>query len=1741
MSKHRTQRTMRDRLLSGALCLALVLGLLPAGGLIRPARAASWADPYAQQLLEWGIMTPNLAGNLDSTITRAEFVAMCNRAFGYTRLGVNPFVDVYGGEWYADDIIIAYNAGYFTGTSADPERFTASPNDPLTREMAAVAVARNLMLQETVGESMGFTDSRELSDWSRGMIATAVAEGVITGYDDGSFRPETNITRGEVAALLVRLIGTPVNQQGSYEMGNVYGNVTIASSHVTLRNTTIVGNLYVTGGVDLGRVLLENVTVLGRIVISGGGVSDTAQSSVVLRNVAADEMLVDSIIDQFVTVSAYGYTDIPLTNVRTDAYLEDASEAGYGLARIELVGGPGAKFQLAGNIKEVVNKTPLSELQLVRGTARKITIDEYARGSQVLVDTGTLVEEMNLDVATWVYGEGDIRDLNIGAEGCEVDILPESVTIRPGITATVDGQVIGSVAASELSSEPRLLAGYPEVAGVAPTQAEGLFAASKPGVVYWAVSELGNGSVDVEDLITNPVYGGNIFAKQAGSINAANAKTEYGRQITSLVPGGSYYLSAVLVDGRGSRSPLKVISFTTPDNTVPAFVGDPYMSKETCEIAQVTATANKDCVLYWALLTEGAAAPTPQEFRSGSVGGNSGYGSVSVVKNVPISVKVNRSTLMEKTTFWLYLWLTDLDGVQSMATPFRLVVKTPDETPPIVAAPVQTGTYEKTAGVTFSINEAPSTLYWAVVAEGDESFISSSADLTSMRTKIRVENGEGAISFGNTAAKGANVETLFTISGLDTEKTKTNNYIMYYVAKDAAGNYSDRVGYIRIRTLDTKPPEVTQWFTSTVNNEPDGQPLADTDVNLDFTEQVKGGSEPSTENSGSTPVTFLDFYNQVLATAGNATTQQAAKDRLARELAAHITLHYQPRNGEDTKVKPKHVLEEEGADPSDTNWIIDWRNAVITMDNDGHVVINLPNGGAAPAIQLDSGATYYFEFTGVFDNAYKPNGLMGNNKSGNYTLEKFTTAYAKVELREQSGVKSVDSGDDRGKRLDICFDVIPRSTGKVPDSEYWDMIMWSNIWMIVDIYRQEISPEGTKDWEKVNKTPIEFTKTATVSESARGLTATIEGTYGKVPETLVEGCTYRYGIHILELNGDEEYDPNGVGSPITWGAEFTMRFSLIAGGSGEVEAVSESMTRTNPLYNSYVGSGKVSEIGTVASTSESILTIPKVFDDKRQPSFEENYPEIEPGSASVEIAIRLTRPGSAYIVVASEKDAAPSLGSAGSLAATYVPDQASGQGPYYKDGRHIAEGWELKDPVSGKTDFEPLTDAEKQAALDSLYREVGRSYIPENGKDRESHKQYISYVEYGDEPVTNYSYPRAGYVTDPDTWFAGGDDVHYLDKPLAYTGTTARVTITNLSPETEYYVYFVLEGSGVPGNTVECYRIRTAKAQAPSVTVSGNSGKAVMTPSDDCRMYVALVQYSELDDLFTSVQDGQTTTYLDQMLTRYDTGSTTGPSVFDKNASADVKSRVVNYIKSSNNSGNSDLVRVTLPDDDEEKDTKYPDGYVPGGKGAEWDFNNDMEVSKGSYVVLVMVKQPHAGDDGPDYGFGAFSGLRKRDSVPPNLVQTDKTMKDDIVLLSQTESDKTKSTKGSYYGTLSLMFDTDVFYLYNDDKYTLTYEAEDTGGKKAVLPLISGTAEVDTKNKSGDIYRTIDLYVKGISGTPYIMLFNPGFLCNSDGYPANVLVLTFDPALKAKDVYTSTSFTPDAVIGPGFRVTWTTR
>ncbi|MBD5118049.1 MAG: S-layer homology domain-containing protein [Clostridiales bacterium] len=1583
MSKQPKKSTIRNWLrrgLSGILSLALILALLP--GTVLPVQAAHWAMPYAQKLVEWGVMrgdNGNLA--LERPITRAEFVAMMNRAYGYKKLGEMPFPDVRTYDWYYQDINIAYNMGYFKGASG-----YALPKANLTREMAAVLLTRNMMLQENVGEGLQFSDSRSLSEWSRGLVGAAADMGIIGGYADGSFKPKQNITRGEVASMLVKAIGTMVNTEGEHTLGDVYGNVTVNTAGVTLRNGTIAGNLYLTGGIDLGDVVLENVNVLGEIIVSGGGESHSSQSSVTLRNVTAKSMSVDSISNQFVTLRAEGITDIGTTTVRTNAYVDDSSLPGFnGLGLIIQDGG--SLLQLAGNVKEVWNKTPNSELQVVQGSANKITMDEHATNSSVLVDGDARVDSLNLDVATKVTGEGDIKNLNVGAAGTTVEQLPDDITIRPGITSDIKGSTMNSVQAAESSADPRLLAGYPKVKNIAPNSAELVFSANKAGTVYWALTAVSDGSVSEADLIEPPTYGGRIL--KSGSIKITSSKTEFkAPNLTGLTQAGSYYVSAVFVDDRGVHSPVKVTAFTTPDGTTPAFSDGPRMSRITTEVAQVTGMPNKSCLLYYALLPKGATAPTTAELKANAVRGNLGYGVRDAVKNSNITINVNDRQLDQETDYVVYLWLTDYDGSKSSRV-YSVPFKTPDERSPVIISTRPGGADETAIEMNFTVDEA-CTLFWTIIPEGRETEIAFEgleneddykpnglADPEDRALQMKIENGAGKYTKNgkkSVSAANANKEILIALNEtrkLDSTITGTSTYVMYMVAKDAAGNYS-KIEKVIVKTRDNTPPKfVRQEFTAIDSGSKEPKP--DTDIKLVFSENIKGGS-------GADKV-FLKLYEAVLdaAKASQATgggqseveAEAAARNRLAAALRDHIRL-YRGQTGQ----RPEDLVtdcctcyaEPDGTgnfhivtkykgtlDTEDDDWIINYCFAKVEM-TDGSLIVTFPTvensdgtvNKNASALNLASGATYHFVLSGIRDNSEEANRLDPDPTEVPY----FTTEFAKVNLTAGEALFLDERNPEDSGRIDFHFIADPQGAEGVEEDQYWDMMIWANTSMGFTLYSR---PKGGTDAQWVSEGSAEIRVPSTAEFVYTSLFKIINGNSTNPSFEQVNKMKGKeYAIHIDWL----EDMSNTTASK--WNKTVKVQVSMVCG------------TRNHLIILPSAGT---------SLDGETVISIPKPF-ELSYPFKIKDAPDIQSVSitskydTSVDISVDLgdTAGQVYYMYFPLNTLRNASSQTVGGDNITLTEDMIQNQVASY------GADYTVKVNISDTTGILP-----KDVPVMSLDSALSELPAPLTGKKE-------------------VAQPSVNTVTSAAA--VRGVIKGHTDK--VEPGSPANFSLTNLSANKVYYLCLVTRGDSDDPNAFSTsavvYRFTTQRAARPLLNLSG-SGSVVNVESDrKGTLDYFLASYSYEDAAFrrafsnsdtykyaTSTFGSATDTYsyegkgqamnvLTAMATPcYDNNNNYVGSVFDIFATDSAKSFYASQISSQQvKTGQIIETGKSKPMAATPEGTAIPTSNV-------YNYTNKADVKAGTNYIFVAVAQ---GDKGSGYSFRALYPVTKTDLTPPMITSS---------------------------------------------------------------------------------------------------------------------------------------------------------
>ena len=108
-----------------------------------------------------------------------------------------PFNDVASADWFCDAVGYVYENGMMSGTSAT----TFEPAAKLTRAMLA-QVVYNLEGSPEAG-SGSFTDVAA-DQWYADAVNWAASQGIVSGYGEGLYGPDDNITREQFASILYR-------------------------------------------------------------------------------------------------------------------------------------------------------------------------------------------------------------------------------------------------------------------------------------------------------------------------------------------------------------------------------------------------------------------------------------------------------------------------------------------------------------------------------------------------------------------------------------------------------------------------------------------------------------------------------------------------------------------------------------------------------------------------------------------------------------------------------------------------------------------------------------------------------------------------------------------------------------------------------------------------------------------------------------------------------------------------------------------------------------------------------------------------------------------------------------------------------------------------------------------------------------------------------------------------------------------------------------------------------------------------------------------------------------------------------------------------------------------------------------------------------------------------------------------------------------------------------------------------
>ena len=107
------------------------------------------------------------------------------------------FSDVNEGDWFYDNVMDAAENGYISGMGDG----TFNPTGATTRAQFASMIANAMGYEANPDAKSAFPDVAD-DFWGKAAINFCVENGILSGYDDGTFQPNKAITRQEAASIL---------------------------------------------------------------------------------------------------------------------------------------------------------------------------------------------------------------------------------------------------------------------------------------------------------------------------------------------------------------------------------------------------------------------------------------------------------------------------------------------------------------------------------------------------------------------------------------------------------------------------------------------------------------------------------------------------------------------------------------------------------------------------------------------------------------------------------------------------------------------------------------------------------------------------------------------------------------------------------------------------------------------------------------------------------------------------------------------------------------------------------------------------------------------------------------------------------------------------------------------------------------------------------------------------------------------------------------------------------------------------------------------------------------------------------------------------------------------------------------------------------------------------------------------------------------------------------------------------
>lgn len=248
--------------------------------------AAVWAEKHIRTMVLKGVFKGYDDGTFqpNGAVSRTELIVLAVRVMGLEEEALDRTGELLAYRdwssvpaWATGYMVVAHEQGLLYGLLRESGNVLQA-NASASRLVVAVTLIRAMGRGEEAaglaGTSLPFVDADLIPAWASGYVALALAEGIIRGYENGTFRPNQPVSRAEMAAMLDRWdggAGKPGDQDREFK-GTILAIATGDEPTLTVANSKFPAGR--TFRVDEGALIYLNDAAAGLEDLYPGDVAE---------------------------------------------------------------------------------------------------------------------------------------------------------------------------------------------------------------------------------------------------------------------------------------------------------------------------------------------------------------------------------------------------------------------------------------------------------------------------------------------------------------------------------------------------------------------------------------------------------------------------------------------------------------------------------------------------------------------------------------------------------------------------------------------------------------------------------------------------------------------------------------------------------------------------------------------------------------------------------------------------------------------------------------------------------------------------------------------------------------------------------------------------------------------------------------------------------------------------------------------------------------------------------------------------------------------------------------------------------------------------------------------------------------------------------------------------------------------------------------------------------------------------